>query len=66
MRHNNKLVIRLAANDLKQALIDYLLKQDYEQVAEHLRVNKWTLDYLYRGKEWSLEIDGIFDERLKE
>jgi len=66
MRYNNKLEVRLGATDLKQAIIDYLLKQEKREVAAHLRDNKWSLDYLYRGKEWSLTIDGIFDERLEE
>jgi hypothetical protein len=63
MRINNRLEIRLTASDLKQALVDYLVKQDNEDIAEFMKSSKWGLDYLYRSKEWSLLIDGIYDKR---
>ena len=50
MRINNRLEIRLTASDLKQALVDYLVKQDNEDIAEFMKSSKWGLDYLYRSK----------------
>jgi len=66
MRVNNRLEIRLTASDLKQALVDYLFKNDKEDISEFLKSNKWNLDYLYRSKEWTLLIEGIFEERVDE
>ena len=60
---NNKLEIRLNATDLKQAIIDYLVKNGKEEIAEFMEPNKWTLEYLYRSKKWSLLIDGTYEER---
>ena len=60
---SNKLEVRLNAVELKQAIIDYLIKNGKEEIAEFLEPNKWALDYLYRSKQWSLLIDGIYEER---
>ena len=63
MRLNNKLEIRLSSLDLKQALMDFLVKNNQKNVSEFMKPNKWHLDYLYRSKEWYLTIDGIYEER---
>ena len=60
---SNKLEVRLNAVELKQAIIDYLIKNGKEEIAEFLEPNKRALDYLYRSKQWSLLIDGIYEER---
>tara|TARA_R100000008_G_C3468891_1_gene107931 strand:- start:288 stop:488 length:201 start_codon:yes stop_codon:yes gene_type:complete len=62
LRINNKLEIRLNSLDLKQALMDFVVKKGKKEIADFMAPNKWNLDYLYREKVWVLTIDGIYQE----
>ena len=58
MRFGNKKTVHLTIFEMKEALMDYLNKRGFEELAEHLNNNSWSLDLLVRQKYWLLSMEG--------
>ena len=58
MRFGNKRTVHLTAFEMKEALMDYLIKRGCEDLAQHLNTNSWNLDLLVRQKYWLLSMEG--------
>ena len=62
MRIINGLTIHLTKQEVKEALMDYLIKNGKQLEAEHLKINIWNLDFMARQKHWVLDVRGEFLE----
>ena len=60
MRIINGLTIHMTKQEVKEALMDYLIKNDKQLEAEHLKINIWDLDFMARQKHWVLSVRGEF------
>ena len=58
MRFGNKRTVHFTVFEMKEALMDYLIKRGCEDLAQHLKNNSWNLDLLVRQKYWLLSMEG--------
>ncbi len=62
MRIVNGLTIHLTKQEVKEALMNYLIKNEKKAEAEHLNNNIWSFDFMARQKHWVLDVRGEFNE----
>lgn len=62
MRIVNGLTIHMTKQEVKEALMNYLIKNEKKAEAEHLNNNIWSFDFMARQKHWVLDVRGEFKE----
>ena len=60
MRIVNGLTIHMTKQEVKEALMDYLIKKGRKAEADHLEINIWNFDFMARQKHWVLDVRGEF------
>jgi len=52
----------MTKQEVKEALMNYLIKNDKKAEAEHLNNNIWSFDFMARQKHWVLDVRGEFKQ----
>ena len=50
----------MTKQEVKEALMDYLIKKGRKAEADHLDINIWNFDFMARQKHWVLDVRGEF------